>query len=155
MTIMVLRSTPNLAALYQSDETAWLDSMAELIRQGRFEDLDHIHLEEYLSDMARCDRREVRSRLAVLIAHLLKWRHQPNRRSGSWLETIILQRQKLSDLLESRTLRRHSQDVLAKAYADAVDLAAAESGLPESTFPEHSPFTLDDLLEGDVKSFEK
>ncbi|MBX6314645.1 MAG: DUF29 family protein [Isosphaeraceae bacterium] len=43
---------------------------------------------EYLSDITRRDRREVESRLAVLIAHLLKWTYQPRRRTRSWRATI-------------------------------------------------------------------
>src|SRR3954454_5279931 len=80
---MVVRSRDRLTALYERDETAWLEVMAELIRDGRFGELDYENLGEYLADMARRDRREVESRLAVLIAHLLKWEHQPRRRSGA------------------------------------------------------------------------
>src|SRR4051794_29241126 len=87
-----------LSSLYLKDETAWLEAMAELIRQGRRSELDFAHLQEYLSDMARRDRREVRSRLVVLIAHVLKWPRQPKRRTRGWRATIIEQRQELADL---------------------------------------------------------
>src|SRR3954452_22993818 len=86
-------------ALYEQDETAWLEIMAELIRQGRLDEIDSVNLAEYLADMARRDRREVESRLTVLIAHALKWTHQPDRRSGSWKATIIEQRQELEGLV--------------------------------------------------------
>ena len=76
--------TSSLCAIYEQDETAWLDIMAELIRERRIEDLDLPHLAEFLSDMARRDRREVESRMIVLLAHLLKWSQQPKRRSRSW-----------------------------------------------------------------------
>jgi hypothetical protein len=62
-----------LADLYESDETAWLEAMAELAAQRRAAEMDYEHLAEFLTDMARRDRREVRSRLVVLITHLLKW----------------------------------------------------------------------------------
>ncbi len=52
-----------LGVLYESDETAWLEAMSELIRLGRLEELDYPNLSEYLADLARCDRREVESRL--------------------------------------------------------------------------------------------
>src|SRR5271157_875228 len=70
---MSVRMIDLLPALYERDETAWLEAMAELARDGRAEDLDLGHLAEYLFDMARRDRREVESRLAVLLSHLLKW----------------------------------------------------------------------------------
>ena len=137
-----------LAALYEQDETAWLETVSELIRLGRLDEVDYPNLAEYLADMARRDRREVSNRLAVLIAHLLKWRHQPRRRSRSWRGTIVVQRRELADLLESGTLRRHAVEVLAKAYASGAQQAVAETGLPESTFPTDCPDSLDELLAG-------
>ena len=81
--------------LYEHDETAWLETMAELIRLGRLDEIDYSNLAEYLADTARRDRHEVESRLTVLIVHALKWAHQPDRRSGSWKAAIIEQRQEL------------------------------------------------------------
>src|SRR5215210_7158479 len=132
---MVVRSLDRLTALYERDETAWLEAMAGLIRDRRFDELDYENLGEYLADMARRDRREVESRLAVLIAHLLKWEHQPRRRSGSWRATIEVRRQELARLLERSTLRHHAEAVRRRVHADGVRQAAAETGLPVSTFP--------------------
>jgi hypothetical protein len=142
---MVGRTPDPLAMLYEQDETAWLDVMAELVRAGRYEELDFGHLGEYLRDMARRDRREVDSRLRVLIAHLLKWTHQPERRSRSWRATIIEQRQELTGLLESGTLRNHAQAALPRVYPQAVERAEAETGLPPGTFPADCPWTPEQL----------
>ena len=143
---MVLRTSQALAALYEADETAWLDATADLIRAGRVEQIDAGTLAEYLTDMARRDRREATSRLAVLLAHLLKWRFQPDRRSGSWRETVEVQRQELAELFESQVLRTHASGMLGKAYANAVRQAAAETGLADSTFPTTCPYSLDAIL---------
>ena len=67
---MVQRTAQTLAALYEADETAWLEAIADLVRRGRLDQLDTGTLVEYLADMARRDRREVYSRLVVLLAHL-------------------------------------------------------------------------------------
>ncbi len=143
----MVQPTPHaLANLYLLDETAWLDATADLIRVGRLDEVDHDSLAEYLTDMAQRDRREVISRLAVLIAHLLKWSHQPGRRSGSWRETIEVQRQELTELLESRVLHNHAVATLAKAYANGVRQATAETGLADSIFPSECPYTLEDVL---------
>jgi hypothetical protein len=131
--------------LYLSDETAWLEEMASLASQGRVDELDCEHLAEYLTDMSTRDRREVESRLAVLIAHRLKWEHQPAKRARSWLRTMKLQRQELRKLFTSKTLRNHAEKALAEAYRDATELAAVETGLPESTFPAECPYTLAQL----------
>src|SRR5262249_24948472 len=88
---MIQRAGTALPPLYESDETAWLEAMAELIRQDRCGELDYPHLGEYLSDLARRDRREVESRLTTLLTHVLKWVHQPDQRSRSWRGTIVEQ----------------------------------------------------------------
>jgi hypothetical protein len=135
-----------LSDLYESDETAWLEEMSRLAAARRFVDMDAEHLAEYLSDMARRDKREVLSRLTILLAHLLKWDFQPEARSKSWQATIASQRDELKDLLESRTLRNHALAVLAEAYARAVRLAALETDSEETSFPAECPFTLETML---------
>lgn len=132
--------------LYEQDETAWLEVTADLIRLGRLDEVDFPNLAEYLADMARRDRREVTSRLAVLIAHLLKWRHQPDQRTGGWRGTVEVQRQELADLLESAVLRAHAAETLGKAYANGVRQAVAETGLPAATFPPDCPYSLAGVL---------
>jgi hypothetical protein len=125
-------------SLYLDDETAWLERMAGLIAEGRLDELDYEHLAEYLSDMARRDRREVYSRLKVLLV--------PERRGGSWRGTILTQRGDLRLLLESGTLRNHGVASLEATYREARRIAAAETGLPIGTFPEACPFTIDELI---------
>src|SRR5437879_6425916 len=96
-----------------SDETAWLEPMADLIRHGQWGDLDYPHLGEYLSDMARRDRREVESRLATLLAHVLKWLQQPEHRTRGWRGTMVEQRQELARLTARGVLRNHAEAVLS------------------------------------------
>ena len=135
-----------LSDLYMADETAWLEAMAELLRQGAHAELDHAHLQEYLSDMAKRDRREVESRLVVLVSHVLKWTYPPQRRSPSWRLTILEQRDELEGLAGSGVLRNHTEAVMADAYRRAVKRARADSDLDPGTCPAECPFTLDDLL---------
>ena len=145
---MATASSNDLAALYERDETAWLEINSGLIRDGRLDEVDHANLAEYLSDMAKRDRREVTSRLAMLIAHLLKCQYQPERRTRSWDKTILVQRAKLEDLIEGGVLRNHAAEVLAKAYVRAVKQAVIETGLPEFDFPTDCPYSVDELLAG-------
>jgi hypothetical protein len=137
---------PAPLSLYEEDETAWLEQTASLVAQRRFDEIDQENLKEYLCDMARRDKREVLSRLVTLIAHLLKWEHQPEHRSHSWRGTILAQRQELGHLLESGTLSRHAAAVLGKAYKEAVARAAEETGLVETVFPSDCSMSLEDVL---------
>src|SRR5436305_15132968 len=136
----------DLSLLYERDETAWLEAMSALAAGGRYAEMDFEHLSEYLADMARRDRREVFSRLVVLLSHLLKWDCQPDRRSGSWRGTIREQRRELRQLVESGTLRNHAEAVLADAYAEARRQAADETGLSLDVFPLDDRRGLDELL---------
>lgn len=140
------RPVPTSPSLYLEDETAWLEMTAQLVAEGRFHELDRENLSEYLSDMARRDRREVYNRLTVLLTHVLKWEHQPERRSRSWRATILTQRSELRQLLESGSLRHHAIAKLAEAYQDARERAANETGLPLETFPVDFGRSVDELI---------
>ena len=135
-----------LSVLYERDETAWLEVMSNLAAEGRYAEMDHRNLSEYLADMAKRDRREVSSRLRVLLAHRLKWEHQPDHRSGSWHAIIVEQRSELRNLLDSGTLYNHAISVLAEAYADARKQAAAETTLSRGLFPAKCSWDLESLL---------
>ena len=137
---------PPLPQLYEEDETAWLDEMARLVAERRFAELDAEHLSEFLSDMARRDRREVLSRLVILLTHLLKWEHQPQQRTKSWEAKILHQREELQDLLESGTLRNYAREVLAKAYERAARQAMLETGAEEGAFAAACPWPLEELV---------
>jgi hypothetical protein len=86
---MVRAISEVLRNLYETDETAWLETMADLIKQGRLQDLDYTHLGEYLEDMARRDRREVKSRLVTLLAHLLKWTILPQAYANAVKRAVV------------------------------------------------------------------
>src|SRR5260370_747590 len=108
---MVRKTTDSLADLYLADETAWLAAMADVLRAGNFSDMDYPHLMEFMEDMASRDRREVKSRLKILIAHVLKWIHQKEMRTPSWRATVNVQRDDLEDDLQiSKTLRALQSD---------------------------------------------
>jgi hypothetical protein len=143
-------SIEGLGPLYLEDETAWLDIMSRLAREGRTEEFDLPNLSEFLADMAGRDRREVESRLVVLMAHLLKWEHQPDHRSRSWKATIVEQRQELDRHAGRGVLRNHAIAVLGAVYPNAVERAAVETGLPPDRFPSECPYTFEQLLNVDL-----
>jgi Domain of unknown function DUF29 len=139
------------ADLYDCDFAEWTARNATLLRQRRFDEADVEHVAEEIEDMGKRDRREVSNRLKVLIAHLLKWAAQPDRRDGStWSATIGEQRSELDEIFEqSPSLRRYADQDMARIYGRAVTLAARETGLERSVFPQESAYTLDQLLDID------
>ena len=100
--------------------------------------------------MGRSDKREIDSRLEVLLMHLLKWQVQVLLRSPGWSGTIREQRRRIEKLLrESPSLRPVFGQLIPEAYIEARDKAAQETGLPETNFPIDCPFTPAQILEKD------
>lgn len=136
------------ADLYDQDFYEWTVRNAELLRSGRATEADLTHIAEEIEDMGKRERRELLSRLSTLIAHLLKWQAQPDRRGNSWTATIRLQRKEIKDLLSQMpSLQRYLQQNLAKAYEYGVVTAVAETGLPAEAFPSTCPFDFNALFD--------
>lgn len=133
-----------------TDFAAWAEHQVRLLRARNFQELDVEHLIEELESLVANDRRELRSRLVVLLIHLLKCQFQAIRKSRSWLATIAEQRDQLDDLFEtSPSLRSLVPEVLPGCYARAVRRAAIETGLPTAAFPVSNPYSLAEMLDGD------
>jgi len=139
-----------VAALYETDYARWLFENAALLRAGRFDELDVANIAEELEDMGRSEGGAVRSHLRVLITRLLKCEHQADHRSSSWRGSIYNARRSIAQRLqESPSLRRRLPDFVAHIHVDAVFNAANETDLPEATFPQACPYSIDQLLDID------
>jgi ribosomal protein L29 len=138
----------HLQKAYEKDFYAWTFHNAELLRQGKFSEIDINNVAEELESMGKKDKRELMRRLAVLLAHLLKLRFQSARAGNSWKYTIKEQRRMLKKLLkESPSLKHEIELKVDEAYEDAVIIAAGETGLYETSFPEQCPFDLKECLD--------
>src|ERR1700676_5586789 len=138
---------PRNAVAYDDDFFAWTQEQARLLRDGELADIDVENLAEEIESMGKSDRREIRNRLIVLLAHLLKWQFQANARSTSWSGTIIEQRQQIDSVVaDSPSLRQVVPQALDNAYASARRLASAETDLPEAVFPITCPYTPEQIL---------
>lgn len=139
-----------ITADYNTDFYAWLLKNADLLRKRQFAKLDIEHIAEELEAMGKSEKRELLSRLTVLLAHLLKWQFQPALRSRSWRNTILTQRIDIAELLEdSPSLRYELDDKISVAYEKARLSAEDETGMDKASFPEHCPYTLVQMLTGD------
>ncbi len=139
---------PTTPVRYEQDFVAWAAETAHLLLERRFDEIDIDSLAEEVDAMAKRDRRELESRVAVVLLHLLKWRYQPNQRSGSWQSTMRTQRRDLRQLLrQSPSLKREVAEAVKDAYPDARDDAASETGLSVKTFPSECPFSSEQILD--------
>ena len=95
--------------------------------------------------MGRSEKRQLESRLEILIMHLLKWQFQPNLRSRSWQLTIKEQRLRLEKILQKNpSLQPNLTEAIEDVYPLATLSAERETGL--SLFPETCPYTLTEIL---------
>jgi len=132
---------------YEKDFYAWALENAQLIRNGKFSEVDIKNVAEELEDMGKSEKRQLVNRLAVLMGHLLKWEFQPQRRGNSWKNTIDHQRSRLKKLLnESPSLKNELLERISEAYKDALFIASDETGLPKEDFPQDENYTLEQLL---------
>jgi hypothetical protein len=147
-----------LGALYSKDYTAWAHRTAELLKSGKFSELDIDHLLEELEGMGASEQRELENRLRVLLAHLLKWQYQYRQLSDRWQEfdgrswrnTIITQRAEIQIHLRKHPgMKRFLPSAIAEAYEDARELAAKETKLPISTFPVECSYSQAEILGDD------
>ena len=141
---------PAVKDLYEQDFFEWTVRNAELLRAGQLDEADLEHIAEEIEDMGKSERHALRSRLRVLLSHLLKWKYQAGRRSRSWKATIRVQRDELAHLLRQMpSLRRYLRDQLPEVYPMAVEGTIAEADLPDEVFPPACPFSLDEILTAD------
>jgi hypothetical protein len=133
---------------YEQDFYSWIYKNIEILKQRKFNELDVDILIDELESMAKRDRRELISRLMVLIAHLLKWQFQPTHRSSSWSGSIVEQRIKILDQLEeSPSLKNTLEQGIEKAYSGALKIAVKETVLPIKTFPNNCSYSIEQLLD--------
>jgi hypothetical protein len=79
--------------------------------------------------------------------HMLKWDHQRNLLSRSWVLSIEAQRLELDDVLSDNPgLKPRIAEATARAYRRARIEAANETGLETNEFSEGCPYTWNDVV---------
>jgi hypothetical protein len=135
---------------YETDVVAWANEQARLIRAGRFDLLDREHIAEEIEDVGKSEQRELANRMAILLAHLLKWQFQIERRGSSWQNTIKTQRKSISvRLAKTPSLKPdlNEGDWWSEVWVDALQIATSETGLLYESFPEICPWTTSEILD--------
>jgi Domain of unknown function DUF29 len=134
-----------------ADLYSWGVRQAELLRAGRLAEIDAAAIAEEIDDVGEEEYHRLESALRVLMLHLLKWDHQPERRSRSWTLSILEHRQCAQrQLRRSPGLKSQLDDALTAAHEDARLEAASETGLPLSAFPPTRPFGYWEIMEQPV-----
>ena len=133
---------------YEKDFYSWTQEQAELLKNGRFLELDIDNLIEEVESMGRSEKRELESRLTILLLHLLKWKYQEVRRGRSRQLSIDEQRIQFEETLdENPGLKSQLDEIVKKAYRLAVIQASRETKISKAVFPECCPWTLAQFIE--------
>ncbi|MEM1377734.1 MAG: DUF29 domain-containing protein [Pseudomonadota bacterium] len=133
---------------FDADYHQWSVEQARLLREGKLDQLDRKHLAEEIEALGRSEKNEIKSRLIVLLVHLLKWKFQPERRGRSWKLTLKTQRNDLAEVIaDNPSLKSFPKSVLLSCYDRALLEAEKETGLQLETFPDVCPFTIEQIVD--------
>ena len=129
-------------SLHDSDFYAWSLEQAALLRAGRVAEADLAAIAEEIESMGKTEKRELVSRLTVLLLHLLNWQYQPAGGGNSWRLSIASARDEIFDLLDDNpSLKAALDGLMASAYRYARRKAAIETEMGEEAFPAQRPWS--------------
>ncbi len=136
--------------LYELDFYGWTQQQAKFLQEGKWDCLDIPNLIEEIESLGKQQRQELRSRLGILLGHLLTWEFQPDHRSRSWLATIREQRRQIGRVLkENPSLRPYLQEAIEDAYQSGLNLAISETSLSYKVFPQECPYSPEQMFDSD------
>lgn len=137
-------------SLYNEDYYQWLSITVKQLQNSDYSQVDWKNLLEELESLAKAEKRELKSRLIVLIEHLLKlayWESERDYNSSGWKNTIIEQRRQIDLLLEdSPSLKPMLADLFDSCYLRAKQDTSYKTGRPIDIFPQDPPFDLEQVL---------
>lgn len=146
----IFQSETSILNLYDRDYYVWTKETAKLLQQRRFAELDGKNLLLEIEEIGKREKKAVESNLVVVLLHLLKYKYQPEKRSGSWEGSIREHRRRLNrELEDSPSLKPYLESVFDKCYQSAREQAQAETKLPLEIFPISSPFTPEESLDAE------
>lgn len=134
-------------SLYETDLYAWSLEQARLLREGRLGEIDAENIAEEILDVGKTEYRVLECALRVLLMHMLKWDHQPERRTRSWENTIREQRHIVErQLRDNPSLKARLDEAVDEGYRLARLGASSETDLDLERFPETCPYGWDEII---------
>jgi hypothetical protein len=138
--------------LYETDFNCWLLETANLLRQGRLNQLDIDNLLEEIEAMGRSEKRSLESYLFRLFEHFLKlayWESEREYNASHWRLEIANFRREIKKLLkDSPSLKPYLEEIFDECYLEAKKAIAKALKKKSSDFPD-SIATLEQALDDD------
>jgi Domain of unknown function DUF29 len=140
------------ALMYEEDFYLWVGRQADLLRKGRFDDLDLAHLIEEVEDLGANLKAIAFSRTEQIIRHLLKLQYSSAAELRRlWRQSIRDERDQL-ELHLTTSLRNLIQSTLETRYARARRRATEDLNEHDERvedLAQDCPYTLDQILSHD------
>ena|SRR2546423_4354258 len=142
----------NARVCYGNDLYSWAVEQAALLRAGKIAEADVLNIAEELDDVGNEQYDKLESALRLIVLHLLKWDHQPERRSRSWYASIAVQRNHVRKVLRKNPgLKPLLNEAIAEAHEDARLEAAADTDLEEGAFSKQCPYSWEIIMERPIQ----
>jgi hypothetical protein len=136
---------------YETDLYGWVEDQVALLKANEVGSIDASHITRELDDLGRSEFDKLVSAIRVVLHHLLKWDHQPERRSRSWVITIDEHRRRIRrELRDSPSPKPRIEEAIGEAYPDALAGARRETELPPKIFPRMCPYPWQEIVERKV-----
>jgi hypothetical protein len=148
MSVAKAAARPALAGTaYEDDFYTWTQEQGARLRSGDFAGLDLANLAEEIESLGRSEFNGLVGAWRAILIHMLKFDHQPEKRTRSWAISIRSQRDNAADVLaDNPGLKSRLDDALARAYRGARLEASKETSIPLKRFPETCPYTQAEVL---------
>lgn len=131
---------PSALPAYDADTHGWALAQSSLIRGGQFDAVDWENVAEEIESVGKSELGRAESALRVLMAHILKWQMQPERRGKSWSLTILEQRLRYDDVIaQNPSLKTRRDEMRERAYRRARIEAARETEIDLDAFGQTPP----------------
>lgn len=135
---------------HDEDFYGWAMANAKLLRERKMDKIDFENLIEEIESMGRSEKHQLINRLAVLLAHLLKWQYQPELRGRSWRGTIVELRKRVNKLIEENpSLRAKIPQSFVDSYDLAISLIEKETPIDLSLLTKECPYSFDQCLDSE------
>ncbi|MEA5579230.1 DUF29 domain-containing protein [Anabaena sp. UHCC 0451] len=137
----------DIQQLYERDYLEWLEETIRLLKSRQVADIDYENLIAELEELAKNEKRRVRSLLEQIIRHLLLyqyWDLEKSRNANHWAAEIISFRNQINEDLTTNLLN-HLDENLNLIYSNALDYVKTKSKL--TNLPELCPYTLVQILD--------
>ncbi|MFC5413027.1 DUF29 domain-containing protein [Larkinella bovis] len=139
---------PDWQDLVSSSYPETVSTIRKMIEQNEYDEAI-AGLDELEESMSKHEQRAVKSQLTRLMAHILKWRYQPDKRSTSQVRSIIGARIEIEEAQDAMPSLNDAfiESVWPRCFDHAITMAKAEMNLSRKDKFEPAPLTWQEVFE--------